>query len=121
MQSEPLTEAAADGHLAGSHAENAAAEALESDVAQRLKNLMADMGELMRAGSSLTAAEWGRAKAKLRVRFAAAKVALEDVSARARNTARVTDRYARDNPWQAIGIGAAVGLLIGFLAGRRGR
>jgi ElaB/YqjD/DUF883 family membrane-anchored ribosome-binding protein len=79
------------------------------------------MGELIRSCSSLTVEELGRAKAKLRARIAAARAALEELSERARKTAKVADRYVREQPWQAIGISAGVGLLIGFLAGRRGR
>ena len=30
-----------------------------------------------------------------------------------------TDAYVRANPWTAIGIGAAVGAVIGYLAARR--
>lgn len=29
------------------------------------------------------------------------------------------DRYVHDNPWTSIGIGAAVGMVIGMLIGRR--
>jgi ElaB/YqjD/DUF883 family membrane-anchored ribosome-binding protein len=123
MQSEPLlSEAASNGHPAGSTpAQNAAAEALESDLAPRLKDLIADMGELIKSAGSLTVEELGRAKAKLRARIAAARVVLEDISARARDSARAADRYVRERPWQAVGISAGVGLLIGLLAGRRGR
>ena len=38
---------------------------------------------------------------------------------RAKVAARVTDEYVRDNPWQAIGVAAAVGFLAGVLLGRR--
>jgi ElaB/YqjD/DUF883 family membrane-anchored ribosome-binding protein len=37
----------------------------------------------------------------------------------ARAAAKTTDQYVRDNPWTAIGIGAGVGLLVGFLIARR--
>jgi ElaB/YqjD/DUF883 family membrane-anchored ribosome-binding protein len=30
-----------------------------------------------------------------------------------------TDAYVRANPWTAIGIGAAIGAVIGYLAGRQ--
>jgi ElaB/YqjD/DUF883 family membrane-anchored ribosome-binding protein len=33
--------------------------------------------------------------------------------------ARATDQIVRDNPWRAIGIGAAAGLLLGYLVSRR--
>ena len=42
-----------------------------------------------------------------------------DVSDRARKTAKATDEYVHANPWQAIGVGAAVGIVIGALAARR--
>jgi ElaB/YqjD/DUF883 family membrane-anchored ribosome-binding protein len=33
--------------------------------------------------------------------------------------AHETDRFVHDRPWQAIGIAAAVGLVIGVLIGRK--
>lgn len=32
---------------------------------------------------------------------------------------RATETYVRDNPWQAVGVAAAVGLLLGLLLSRR--
>ena len=44
---------------------------------------------------------------------------------RAKAAARATDEYVRDNPWQALGVAAAVGFLIGLVdqpsLGVRGR
>jgi ElaB/YqjD/DUF883 family membrane-anchored ribosome-binding protein len=31
----------------------------------------------------------------------------------------VTDDYVRDNPWQAIGVAAAIGFLVGLVVSRR--
>jgi ElaB/YqjD/DUF883 family membrane-anchored ribosome-binding protein len=39
--------------------------------------------------------------------------------ARARQAADFTDGYVHENPWRAIGVGAAIGLLIGYLVSRR--
>ena len=51
------------------------------------------------------------------------KAALADMQAivteRARECMRGTDAYVRDNPWQAVGIAAGLGLVIGLLMGRR--
>ena len=33
--------------------------------------------------------------------------------------ARATDDYVHDNPWQAIGVAAAVGFLVGLVISRR--
>lgn len=37
----------------------------------------------------------------------------------AKQGAETADRYVRDNPWQAVGIAAAVGLVAGLLIRRR--
>ncbi len=41
------------------------------------------------------------------------------VSERTRECMRTTDHYVRDNPWQAVGIAAGVGLILGLLMSRR--
>jgi ElaB/YqjD/DUF883 family membrane-anchored ribosome-binding protein len=41
-----------------------------------------------------------------------------DALARARELAGSADTYVRDNPWQAIGIAAAIGLMLGVLVRR---
>lgn len=41
------------------------------------------------------------------------------VGERARDAARDTEHYVRRNPWQAVGIAAGVGLLLGVLISRR--
>jgi ElaB/YqjD/DUF883 family membrane-anchored ribosome-binding protein len=38
---------------------------------------------------------------------------------RARDLVRTTDDYIRDNPWQAIGMVALVGVTLGFMLSRR--
>jgi ElaB/YqjD/DUF883 family membrane-anchored ribosome-binding protein len=38
---------------------------------------------------------------------------------RAKAAAKATDVYVHENPWKAIGISGGLGLLIGFLMGRR--
>jgi ElaB/YqjD/DUF883 family membrane-anchored ribosome-binding protein len=41
------------------------------------------------------------------------------VSESAEEAVEEADRYVRKNPWAAVGIAAAVGLLIGIMVGRR--
>jgi ElaB/YqjD/DUF883 family membrane-anchored ribosome-binding protein len=100
---------------------NAAPEALESGISQKLRDLIVDMGDLIKSGGSLTAEELARAKAKFRARLAAARDSLEGLSVRARETAQAADRYVREQPWQVIGMTVAAGWLVGFLYSRRGR
>jgi len=43
----------------------------------------------------------------------------EKLYASAREQMDATDRYVHENPWASIGIGAAVGVVLGLLLGRR--
>jgi ElaB/YqjD/DUF883 family membrane-anchored ribosome-binding protein len=43
----------------------------------------------------------------------------DTVTESTKQAVKVTDDYVHENPWRSIGIGAAAGLLIGFLAARR--
>lgn len=51
-----------------------------------------------------------------RIRLDAAEAALMD---KTRAAARAADDYVHESPWQAIGIGAGVGFLLGLLLARR--
>ena len=77
----------------------------------------------MGSASSLTGEELARAKAALSTRISAARVSAARignvVSERVQAGARATDEYVHKQPWQAVGIAAGAGLLIGFLFGRR--
>jgi ElaB/YqjD/DUF883 family membrane-anchored ribosome-binding protein len=39
--------------------------------------------------------------------------------ARTKAAAKATDEYVHGHPWQAIGIAASIGVVIGLLIGRR--
>jgi ElaB/YqjD/DUF883 family membrane-anchored ribosome-binding protein len=43
----------------------------------------------------------------------------EELTARAKAAADDAHRYVKDNPWQSIGIAAAVGVVVGVILGRR--
>jgi ElaB/YqjD/DUF883 family membrane-anchored ribosome-binding protein len=96
----------------------------QSAVAREYRALLSDVEHLVSAAISMTGEELARAKAKLSARISAARASAGRVGGavaeRARSGARATDHYARDQPWRAVGISAVVGLLIGFLLGRRG-
>jgi len=62
-----------------------------------------------------------RAQVDTKLKEAKVKLAdLEDQAMdRAKAAARATDDYVHDNPWQVIGVAAAVGFLAGLLMNRR--
>jgi ElaB/YqjD/DUF883 family membrane-anchored ribosome-binding protein len=51
------------------------------------------------------------------------RAALADVQAvvseRSRECMQQTDMFVRDNPWQAVGIAAGIGMVLGLLMARR--
>jgi ElaB/YqjD/DUF883 family membrane-anchored ribosome-binding protein len=93
-------------------------------LSREFNSFLTDIEELVKATTSLTGEDLARAKAKLSARVIKAKESVEEMSdviaERARSTAKITDHYVHAQPWQAIGIGAAVGLLIGFVLAQRG-
>lgn len=126
MQTEPrLTEPVANRHRATSTPKNAGADSAPSGITREFQDFVADMEDLIKASTSLTGEDLARAKANLYARVTAARAFVEEmpgaISARARDTARVADGYVREHRWRTIGITAAVGLLVGFLLGRRGQ
>jgi ElaB/YqjD/DUF883 family membrane-anchored ribosome-binding protein len=42
-----------------------------------------------------------------------------DLTEKAKQAAKTTDRYVQEHPWQSIGVAAAVGALLGMLIGRK--
>ena len=94
-------------------------EKLSSD----LKVVIADAEELLRA----TAGQMGEKAVVARERIQESLRIAKDKLSRAEEVmidktkaaARATDDYVHDHPWGAVGIAAAVGLVIGMLISRR--
>jgi len=88
-----------------------------------LRLVVHDAEELVRATAGQAGEKVAAVRAKAEASLKAAREQLEELSEsaleRARQVADGADSYVRNNPWQSVGIGAAVGLLVGFLAGRR--
>jgi ElaB/YqjD/DUF883 family membrane-anchored ribosome-binding protein len=88
-----------------------------------LKVVIADAEELLRA----TAGQMGEKAVVARERIQDSLRVAKDKLARAEEVvvdktkaaARATDDYVHDHPWGAVGIAAAVGLVLGMLISRR--
>jgi ElaB protein len=119
-----LPESAGNGQSARSKsAASASAGETASRVAHEFQDFVADVEDLIAQTASITAEDLTRVKTKLNERVAVAKETFGDVSdtllQRARRTATITNNYVREQPWASVGIGAAVGVLLGFALGRR--
>ncbi len=79
--------------------------------------------DLLKKASHETGERAKDLRAQVDAKLLAAKLRLQELQGeavdRAKDAARATDDYVRDNPWQAIGVAAAVGFLVGMLVSRR--
>jgi ElaB/YqjD/DUF883 family membrane-anchored ribosome-binding protein len=91
-------------------------------LAADLRVVIADAEELLRATASQAGEKVAAARVRIQDSMDAAKVRLSELSSagveQAKAAARATDDYVHDNPWKAVGIGAAVGLILGMLMRR---
>ncbi|WP_018078659.1 DUF883 family protein [Thiobacillus denitrificans] len=87
------------------------------------KTAMSDAEALIKATANQGGEALATVRAKAEESLAAAKARMADAEAallvRAKAAAKATDVYVHENPWKSIGISAGLGLLIGFLMGRR--
>ncbi|MCB5195082.1 DUF883 family protein [Deefgea salmonis] len=98
-------------------------EASESMLIDETKDVLQETADLMNEAANASPEESKKIYAKIAANLCDAKHRLAEIEAVAVNKAKVaaqqTDQYVHAHPWQAVGVGAAVGLLIGFLAARR--
>lgn len=88
-----------------------------------LKNVVADAEEILRATAGVAGEKMVELRARIGERLNDAKLRLADAEAivvdKTRAAAKATDEYVKENPWQAVGIAAGIGFLVGILASRR--
>jgi ElaB/YqjD/DUF883 family membrane-anchored ribosome-binding protein len=81
-----------------------------------VKTLMTDADDIVKAMASTTGEKAAEMADKLRGKLRSAKEKMGDAQA---IIADKTDDYVHDNPWQAVGVAAGVGFLLGLLISRR--
>lgn len=99
------------------------ADSAQSEISREFHNFLADIEDLVKKTTLLTGAELDEVKNKLNERIATAKTSVEEIGGeithRARKSVADTNRYVHEQSWTAIGIGTAVGLLLGLALSRR--
>lgn len=94
-----------------------------SEMLDESQELLQDAEQLLAqaaaAGGSEAQALYARVAERLRVAKGQIIHAEEQVVKHAKHAAKVTDNYVHEHPWQAVGIAAAVGVLVGMLISRR--
>lgn len=127
MQAKTYSPESGNGHADDATTSTALSSQDTPAVPGEVRSFVADIGDLIKATTSLSGEDLARARAQLLERAAAARASLERmggaISDRARQTAKATDSYVHERPWQAVGIGAALsaalGIVIGVLLARR--
>ena len=97
-------------------------EVSKEKLMQDLHLVMTDAEELLRATASHTGEKVSAARERIQESLSATKerlvAAQKQVTEKARQAAKVTDEYVHENPWNAVGMGAGAGLIIGMLISR---
>jgi ElaB/YqjD/DUF883 family membrane-anchored ribosome-binding protein len=92
-------------------------------LASDLRVVVADAEELLRATAGQMGEKAVVARERIQESLRVAKEKLsrveEAVVDKTKAAARATDDYVHEHPWGAVGIAAAVGLVIGMLISRR--
>jgi ElaB/YqjD/DUF883 family membrane-anchored ribosome-binding protein len=94
-------------------------EKLVSDI----RAVIADAEDILKVTADQTGEKIANLRARIQDRLLDARIRLSNAEEvlveKTRAAARAADDYVHDNPWQAVGIGAGVGFLVGFILGRR--
>ena len=88
-----------------------------------MKVVVSDAEEILRATAGVAGERMVDLRERIGERLRDAKLRIADAEAavvdKTKACARATDDYDNDNPWQAVGIAAGIGLLLGIIIGRR--
>ena len=87
-----------------------------------LKSVIKDAEELLKITEHQADEGFKLARAKFEATLKNAKGELmqleQNVIEKVKDAVHTTDEYVKDHPWNSVGLGACVGLLVGLLIGR---
>jgi len=99
----------------------------DNPIARDIQNVVSDAQDLLKTvqteGADRVNDKMSEVRARVQTQLDAARKTLgelqQTVQAQATQYMDTTDAYVRANPWQAVGVSAAVGAAIGFLIARK--
>ena len=87
------------------------------------RSVINDIEDLLKATAGQTGEQVTGMRSRVSAQLQSMKADLENAEraalAQAKRTAQQVDHYAHENPWQAVGIAAGVGFLIGLVVARK--
>lgn len=100
-----------------------AKENVTDDLRAELKTLADTPEEVLNSSADKSKEEMGKLRSKAESALKESRARLGETSEailrQTRETAARADDYVREKPWTGVGIGAAVGLVLGVLLSRR--
>ncbi|EOY7477829.1 TPA: DUF883 domain-containing protein [Klebsiella pneumoniae] len=100
-----------------------AKENVTDDLRAELKTLADTLEEVLNSSADKSKEEMGKLRSKAESALKESRARLGETSEailrQTRETAARADDYVREKPWTGVGIGAAVGLVLGVLLSRR--
>ncbi|VVE46759.1 membrane protein [Pandoraea pneumonica] len=88
-----------------------------------IKTVLADAEDLLKQAANTTGERASELSDKALALLKQAKEKASDVQVvvveKSKQAARVTDDYVHDHPWQAVGIAAGIGVVVGLLLNRK--
>ena len=94
-----------------------------SRMAGDFRTIITDSEDLLKAAATVSGEGFAAARTKFEDKLRRAKATLADASQpvfdRTRESAAAADNYVHGNPWTAVGVAIAAGVLIGFLVAKR--
>jgi len=98
-------------------------EVSKEQLIEDFKGAVVDAEALLKATANQGGEKLVEVRAKAEESLKVAKARMADAQAellvKTKAAAKATDVYVHENPWQAIGVAAGVGVVIGLLIGRR--
>ena len=92
-------------------------------MAGDFRTMITDSEDLLKAAAAVSGEGFTAARTKFEEKLRRAKATLADASQpmfdKTRETAAVANDYVHGNPWTAVGVAIATGVLIGFLVAKR--
>ena len=100
-----------------------ASRAQPNELGKDVQNVVSEAQELLKTVKDEGAMQVDNMKSRMHSQYSAARERFGEiqhtVTDGARMAANTTDEYVHTNPWQAVGIAAGVGVLLGMLIARR--
>lgn len=97
--------------------------AQSNPLGRDVQNVVSEAQELLKTVKDEGATQLDAVRNKMQAQYEVAREKFGEIQSTVTEGAKVavtsTDAYVRGNPWRAVGIAAAAGAIIGFLASRR--